>query len=143
MSDTTAPVTDGVVDPSRLKDLQEQIQGFVRLYQYRHARNYWVSVMLVALGILLGLAVTAAGFLGAGVVAGLLGLAITAFISFQKAFAFDETAEFQRLLFTEAENLLNLLHYRVKTQIAFDSVLDAFMTLKKHAATNLPKGKGM
>jgi hypothetical protein len=106
-------------------------------------QELWRKRGLVICGILLAISVTAAGFLSSGTAAGVLGLFVTLFMALQNAFNFNEKAEFQRVLFTESDNLLNLLKFRVRTQSQFDAVIDAFMTLNKRAATNLPHGRGM
>ena len=130
-------------DAKMVEDAKQQIVSFIAWHRLRHGQNYWLGVLLVVLGIVLALSITAAGFFNYGVLAGVLGLFVALFIALQNAFSISEKAEFQRLVFTEADNLHDLLTYRVRTQSQFDAVLDSFMTLKKHAATNLPRGKGM
>ncbi len=130
-------------DPKMIEEAKNEIASFGAQIRQRHGTNWAASSGLVASGILLSIGVTAAGFFGPGWLAGALGLIVTLFIALQNAFFFSEKAEFQRVVFTEAENLLSLLKFRVRSPAQFDSVIDAFMTLKKSGATGLPHGKGM
>jgi hypothetical protein len=132
-----------MLDKQQANDLNEEIANFHSTYSSRHGKNFFINVALVLLGILLAVGVTAAGFFEKGKLAGILGLLLTLFIALQNAFYFNEKAEFYRLVATEADNLRYLLKFKVQTQSELHSVLDAFMTLKKYAATNLPRGKGM
>jgi len=130
-------------DRKRIDDAKIQIETFSRLHKKRYGWNNALSITLVVLGIIVALGITAAGFFNYGVLAGILGLIVVLFISLQNAFSISEKAEFQTVVFTEADNLIQLLEFRVRTQAQFDSVLDSYMTLTKHAAANLPRGKGM
>jgi hypothetical protein len=133
-----ASYTDGTV-----RRLRQEIDSYLSVHQRRHGKNYFINAGLVAIGILLAVGVTAAGFFNYGVIAGVLGLFITLLLGFQNAFYFGEKAEFYRVVATEAENLRSALDYRVRTDADFQEILAAFLTLRKHTATNLPKGKGM
>jgi len=98
---------------------------------------------LIVLGILLGLAVTAAGFLGYGIIAGLLGLGVTLFVSLQNAFNFSDKADFYRVIHNESKILRDRLRYKVDSSEDFVALIDAFGMLRRHASEKIPKGKGI
>jgi hypothetical protein len=123
--------------------LEEQIKGFLEYYWRLHRKSSLMNSAVIVLGILLGLAVTAAGFLGHGMVAGLLGLAVTLFISLQHAFNFSDKAEFYSVIHSRAKILRDRLRYKVHSRKEFEDVVDSFGVLRKHAAENVPKGKGI
>lgn len=130
-------------DPDKAKMLAEQIQGFLEYYWRLHINSSWMSSGLVVLGIFLGLAVTGAGFLGYGIVAGFLGLAVTLFISLQNAFNFSEKAEFYRVIHNEAKILRDRLRYKVYCKEELEGIVDSFASLRRRAAEKLPRGKGI
>lgn len=132
-----------IADQEKVEALKTDVTTFFDTYRFRHGKNYFTNFALVFLGIVLSVSVSAAGFGGYGKLAGILGLFITLLIALQNAFYFGEKAEFQRLVATEAENLISMLKFKVKTESDFETVLEAFLTLKKHTAANLPRGKGM
>jgi hypothetical protein len=134
---------DGSPDPEKLKKFQDQIDGFKDWYWRLHSRNLWISNAMVALGIFLGLSVTATGFWGYGVASGIIGLIITLFISFQNAFNFAEKAEFYRVIHAEAKTLRDRLRYKVYSSTDFDALIDSFIILQRQAEKDIPKGKGM
>jgi hypothetical protein len=129
-------------DQEMVAALRGQVEKFKDYYWKQHIQNYKINNTLVVAGIILSLAVTAVGFLGYGVLAGIIGLCILACISFQKAFNYGEKAEFYRMIHTEAKILRDRLRYRVYTASDFEAVFDAFASLRKHA-DEIPAGKGM
>jgi hypothetical protein len=131
------------LDDQAVSKLREEIEAYLAVHQRRHSKNYVINAAFIAMGILLAVGVTAAGFFNYGVIAGVLGLFITLFLALQNAFYFGEKAEFYRVVATEAENLRSALAFRVRDGEEFQTIVEAFLTLRKNTATNLPKGKGM
>jgi hypothetical protein len=130
-------------NPDKTEMLAGQIQGFLEYYWRLHVRCSRMNTAVILLGIILGLAVTAAGFLGYGMIAGLLGLGVTLFVSLQNAFNLSDKADFYRVIHNEAKILRDRLRYRVHSEKDFDDVIESFGLLRRHAAEKLPKGKGI
>lgn len=130
-------------DPAMLEKLNKQIEGFMGWSWGEHRRNNRFATVVVVLGIVLGIAVTAAGFLGYGVAAGLIGLAVTLFIGLQNAFNFSEKADFYRIVHVEAKVLRDQTVYKVRSQGDLERLVDTLTTLRRYAAQRIPKGRGI
>ena len=131
------------VDPSRLEKLLREVKELGDTHKQRHKGNYRTHAVLIALGVIGSISVSAAGLLGYALPAGLLGLMVALCIGLQNAFAFGERAEFQRIVAIEADNLRSRLELDVKGLTEFDRVLAEFLVLRTSAARNIPRGKGM
>lgn len=130
-------------DLASLEKLKKQMEGFVGWSWGEHHRNNRFATLVVVFGIVLGVAVTAAGFLGYGVAAGLIGLVITLFVGLQNAFNFSEKADFYRIVHVEAKVLRDNAAYKVRSQADLERLVDALSMLRKYAAQNIPKGRGI
>jgi hypothetical protein len=131
------------LEQKKSEELHRAIERQIEVYRRRYKRNYIANFALVLLGVLLGFVALVVGLSDNGKAAGILGLSITLLIALQSAFNFGEKAQFYRIAFTESENLLTKLDFKVHTRAEFLDVLDEFITLKKYAVTNLPTGRGM
>ena len=123
--------------------LTGEIREFVVTYQKRHRGNFHLNWILIVVGLLLSAGVTIFGMLNQGVVAAVLGVCIGLLIGMQNAFPLGEKAEFYRLMVVEGQNLISILDYEVNTDKDFASIEKQFRKLRSHAASDLPKGKGM
>ena len=128
---------------SKKQQLINEINQFVGIYQKRHSGNFHLNWILIVIGLLLSAGVTIAGMLNQGLIAAVLGICIGFLISLQNAFPLGEKAEFYRLMVTEGQNLISMLNYEVDTTKEFEDSQRRFRKLRSHAATSLPKGRGM
>ncbi len=104
---TAAPATapDPAFEPAD-KPLLAEITTFHQDCRRRYAFNNRWDVVLTVVGILLSVAVVAAGFSRMPMISALLGALVGAIVTAQKAFPFGQRAGFYRLLIGNAENLL-------------------------------------
>ncbi len=123
--------------------LTGEIHDFVTIYQNRHRGNFHLNWILIVVSLLLSAGVTIFGMLNQGMVAAVLGVCIGFLIGMQNAFPLGEKAEFYRLMVVEGQNLISMLDYEVNTDKDFASIEKQFRKLRSHAASDLPKGKGM
>ena len=93
--------------------------------------------MLSTIGILLSIAVVAAGFFKRPEVSALLGVVVGAVVTSQKAFPFGQRARFYRLLIGQAENLATFVGQDLWTRQQAVAVL---ATLRMDFAQELPRG---
>ena len=86
--------------------------------------------------------VLCAFFLGRQFFGNAVGLLVAFCISLQTAFALGEKAQFQRIIYTEAQNLLTAL-IEVGDPDSLHKVSEQLQLLRKSGAENIPVGEGM
>lgn len=98
--------------------------------------NRW-DIVLSVLGILLSIAIVAAGFLKRPEISAVLGAVVGAVVTAQKAFPFGQRSSFYRLLLGQTDNLATR-----GTQGLWSKreAVDALSTLRMDYAQQLPRG---
>jgi hypothetical protein len=123
--------------------LREEIDELRKTYYLRHKGNYRTSWLLILFGIIGSISVSGFALLGYAKLAGVMGLLVALCISLQTAFALGERAQFQRIIYTEAENLITRLNIRAHDADGLSKVSEELELLRKSAAENIPRGEGM
>src|SRR6185437_4347010 len=123
--------------PPTAPDLSSQIQDFRNLCEERYQFNNKFDIALTTAGILMGIAVVAAGTFRQNELDAILGAVITAIVSAQRAFPFAQRAQFYRSLIGQAENLKSSLEYGLITTTQAVAILK---TLRLDFAQQLPRG---
>lgn len=113
----------------------------VRVFRSDCARRYGFNnrwdVVLSTVGILLSVAVVAAGFFKRPEISAILGAIVGAVVTSQKAFPFGQRARFYRLLIGQADNLATCIGQDLWTKQQAVAVL---ATLRMDFAQELPRG---
>ncbi len=105
--------------------------------QHRYRFNNGWDVTLSVLGLLLSIAVVAAGFLKRPEISAVLGAVVAAVLSAQKAFPFGQRVMFYRLLIGQSENLLTRIRQGLLTR---KDAVDTLSSLRMDFAQQLPRG---
>jgi hypothetical protein len=129
------------VESARVEKLGKELEQLLEMHRQRHGANYRANAVLIGFGIVGSISVSATGLLGYPTAAGILGLMVALCIGLQNAYAFGEKAEYQRIVATEAENLLSRLQIEVKGESDFEKLFSEFLVLRTSAAKNIPRGK--
>ena len=115
----------------------EEVRTFRSDCTRRYAFNNRWDVVLSTVGILLSIAVVAAGFFKRPEISAILGAIVGAVVTSQKAFPFGQRARFYRLLIGQADNLATFLGQDLWTRQQAVAVL---ATLRMDFAQELPRG---
>ena len=129
--------TATTVSPEQKQALLSEIVAFstdcIRRYKFN---NLW-DVVLSVVGILLSVAVVAAGFLHQSEISAILGAIVGAVLTAQKAFPFGQRARFYRLLIGQGENLRTCFQQDFWTP---QQAIGVLTTLRMDFAQELPRG---
>jgi len=123
--------------------LRKQVDSFQTNQWKKHKNAAHLSIAFTVLGVLLGAAVTAAGFFDLSKVAGVLGIAMTVLIGLNDAFNFSEKANFYAGIHAEGKALRDRLRYLVKSEQEFKDAFNEYQGLRLKSAQQAPKGKGI
>lgn len=125
------------------RELANEIEDFVEDHRRAYRVNYFLSVAVIVVGLLLSAGVTISGILDLGKVSAVLGVFIAVMIGLQGSLAIGEKADFNRMMIAEGRILVSRLKFEVDNEREFRSVRRRFEILRRHAAASLPKGQGM
>lgn len=117
--------------------LLTEITDFRKDCHRRYLFNNRWDIALTLLGILLSIAVVAAGFFKSAEVSAILGAVVGAVITAQKAFPFGQRASFYRLLLGQTDNLSTRATEGLWNR---KEVVDTLGTLRMDYAQQLPRG---
>lgn len=117
--------------------LPQEVQDFRDLCFKRYRFNNRFDVILSVAGIGLGVAIVAAGTYKNGNLGAILGAAVTAIVSAQRAFPFNQRAQFYRSLVGQSENLKSSVEYNL---ISVADAVKVLETLRLDFAQQLPRG---
>ena len=117
--------------------LIDEIEEFRRLCHGRYCFNSRWDNILNALGMSVSLGIVAAGVFKQSEVAALLGGLVTAVVSAQRAFPFNQRWQFYRLLNSQAENLLTEAKNAVVTP---DQAIATLKAMRLDFAQQIPRG---
>ena len=127
----------------KAEDLKAQVDAFQTNHWRLHRKAARLSIVFTVLGILLGAAVTAAGFFDQAKLAGVIGIVLTALISLQDTFNFSEKSAFHARIQAQGKALRDRLRYLVDDEAEFIKAFDSYEALRLTAAEQAPKGKGI
>ena len=120
--------------------LRDEIAAFKSDCESRYRFNsYWDNAMNLA-GLALSVGIIAAGAFGANKTSTILGGAVAAIITAQRAFPFGQRAYFYRVLIGETANLLTDIQV---AEITLDGAASALKSLRLDYAQQLPRGTGI
>jgi hypothetical protein len=117
--------------------LLAEVESFRKDCQHRYRFNNGWDVTLSVLGLLLSIAVVAAGFVRRPEISAVLGAIVAAALSAQKAFPFGQRVMFYRLLLGQSENLLTRLRNGLLSQ---KDAVELLASLRMDFAQQLPRG---
>jgi hypothetical protein len=118
-------------------DLIAEIRSFEQDSCVRYKFNNRWDIVLSVLGILLSIAIVAAGFLNRPWVSAILGAIVGAVVTAQKAFPFGSRAAFYRILIGQARNLHTRASQKVMDK---NAVVNTLSSLRMDFAQQLPRG---
>ena len=124
-------------DEANKADLIAETEQFRLNCQKRYRFNNGWDVTLSIAGLLLSIAIVAAGFLKRPEVSAILGAVVAAVLSAQKAFPFGQRVMFYRVLSGQAENLLTRVRQGLLTT---SQAVDQLSNLRTDFAQQLPRG---
>jgi hypothetical protein len=117
--------------------LIQEIEEFVRLSQRLYRLNSRADTALNVLGIVLSVAIVAAGVHGRSDISTILGALVAATVTAQRAFPFQQRWQFYRTLWSQAENLAT----RARTgAIKPEEALVTLGSLRLDFAQQIPRG---
>lgn len=114
-----------------------EVESFRNDCRHRYRFNNAWDVSLSVVGLLLSIAVVAAGFWRRPEVSAILGAVVAAVFSAQKAFPFGQRVMFYRLLMGQSENLSTRLRSGLISQ---KDAVDLLASLRMDFAQQLPRG---
>jgi hypothetical protein len=117
--------------------LLAEVESFRDDCQHRYRFNNGWDVTLSVMGLLLSIAVVAAGFVRRPEISAVLGAIVAAALSAQKAFPFGQRVMFYRLLLGQSENLLTRLRNGLLSQ---KDAVELLASLRMDFAQQLPRG---
>ncbi len=133
------------MDPTKqLESLKAEVHDFHKMQQKRHGHNFWIHWCLVCLVLMSNAALAFGGILKwdheliacIAVVSGTL-------VALHTAIAIGDKAHFQRIVASDAENLLTDLNAGVDSDERLRQLREYFKALRKHSDVMLPLGGGM
>ena len=130
-----APSTPGAGANGLLQEIAAFRTDCERRYNFN---NRW-DIVLSVVGILLSIAVVAAGFIKRPEISAVLGAVVGAVVTAQKAFPFGQRSSFYRLLVGQADNLITRTKQNLLTT---KEAVDLLSTLRMDFAQQLPRGSG-
>jgi len=119
--------------------LLQEIAAFRTDCERRYNFNNRWDIVLTVVGILLSIAIVAAGFVKRPEISAVLGAIVGAVVTAQKAFPFGQRSSFYRLLVGQADNLITRTKQSLLTT---KETVDLLSTLRMDFAQQLPRGSG-
>jgi hypothetical protein len=117
--------------------LIQEIEDFKKLCERRYVFNSRWDTILTTLGVLISICVVAAGVYEKSKWAAILGGFVTAIVSAQRAFPFNQRWQFYRLLESQAENLLTEARNGILT---LDQTIATMKAMRLDFAQQIPRG---
>ena len=133
-SSSAAPVGTGAGLPS---GLIQEIEEFVKLAQNNYDFNSRADTALNVVGIMVSVAIVAAGVYQRSDLATILGALVAAIVTAQRAFPFNQRWQFYRTLWSQSRNLATKARAGV---ISADQALTALASLRLDFAQQIPRG---
>lgn len=137
MAPTPAPIAAVAPQSPIPQDLIQEIEEFRKCCHSRYRFNSFWDNMLNLLSMSVALGIIACGVYKAAEYAALLGGVMTALVSAQRAFPFNQRWQFYRLLNGQAENLLTDARQGVVT---LAQTVTALKTMRLDFAQQIPRG---
>jgi hypothetical protein len=137
MGDASSAVASAAGTAGSNDGLLAEVQGFRKDCEHRYRFNNAWDVSLSVMGLLLSIAVVAAGFLKRPEVSAILGAVVAAALSAQKAFPFGQRVMFYRLLVGQTDNLVTRLRSGLISQ---KDAVELLASLRMDFAQQLPRG---
>jgi hypothetical protein len=135
MSTVTPPIPD---QPAKIpQSLIQEIEEFRNLCEHRYRFNSLWDTILTALGVIVSIGIVAAGVYEKSKWAAMLGGLVTAIVSAQRAFPFNQRWQFYRLLDSQAENLLTEAKNGI---ITLDQTIATMKAMRLDFAQQIPRG---
>ena len=133
-----------MTDKNSIEKFRNEVSGFLEIQQKRHARNFKFHWALV-FGVLIGSSLATVGgiFKWSHDIIAFIGVVSSAVIVIHTAIAIGDKAEFQRIVASDAANILTYLSNTNLSDEEFTKLRDQFIALRKHADSQLPRGGGM
>jgi hypothetical protein len=119
------------------QELLQELDDFRKLCDRRYLFNSRADNCLNLLGLLISIGIVAAGVYKKSEYAALLGGVMTAIVSAQRAFPFNQRWNFYRLLASQAENLLTEAKNGV---VAIEQAIATMKALRLDFAQQIPRG---
>jgi hypothetical protein len=133
--------TSPAVTPAQASPLPEnliqEIEGFRELCEHRYLFNSRWDTILSTLGVIVSIGIVAAGVYEKSKWAAMLGGLVTAIVSAQRAFPFNQRWQFYRLLDSQAENLLTEAKNGI---ITLDQTIATLKAMRLDFAQQIPRG---
>lgn len=128
----------------RVAVLRSEVGAFHLMQQKRHGRNFTWHWLFVVLVLACSMLTALAGILKwPHSLIAITGIASATFVALHTALATGDKAEFQRVVASDAANLLLDLRAGDISEQRLDQLLGYFKELRKHADAQLPTGGGM
>jgi len=119
--------------------LVTEIAAFRDLCWMRYRFNSRCDNLLNIAGIFVSVAIVVAGIFNRGVIAAVLGGVVTALVSANRAFPFNQRWQFYRILHSQTENLLTDATNQLVT---LDHAAAALKSMRLDFAQQIPRGSG-
>jgi len=134
MTDSPA---NAVTVPGFPEGLLREIDEFVNMSAHNYRFNSRCDTFMNLGGIVLSISIVAAGVYGRADVATILGALVTAIITAQRAFPFNQRWQFYRTLLSQAQNLATRTKNGALTP---DQALAILSSLRLDFAQQIPRG---
>jgi len=119
------------------EQLISEVEEFRKLCQKRYRFNSLWDNVLNVVGIAISLAIVVAGLSEEGRVAAVLGALVTALVTAQRAFPFNQRWQFYRLLCSQTENLLTEAR---NGTVTVEQTISTLKALRLDFAQQIPRG---
>jgi hypothetical protein len=117
--------------------LIQEIEDFKKLCERRYSFNSRWDTILTTLGVVISIGIVVAGVYDRSKYAAILGGLVTAIVSAQRAFPFNQRWQFYRLLESQAENLLTEAKNGILT---LDQTIATMKAMRLDFAQQIPRG---
>jgi hypothetical protein len=125
--------------PANLERFEKQLESFLKYSWKKHKRHFYWSTATAIAGIVLGSAVVITGALNLGFWAAVLGAAVSVLLGIQNHFKFAERANLWEVKHNDAKGVRDRLRYKVRTDEAFQLLIDDWLALKKGLLDDMPR----
>jgi hypothetical protein len=130
---TTTPAQPSNIPAALIQEIEE----FKNLCERRYLFNSRWDTILTTLGVIISIGIVAAGVYEKSKMAAILGGLVTAIVSAQRAFPFNQRWQFYRLLESQAENLLTEAKNGILT---LDQTIATMKAMRLDFAQQIPRG---
>jgi|SRR3954453_10895105 len=124
-------------EPGVPEQLITEVDEFAKLCFKRYRFNSFWDNVLNLFGIVISLAIVVAGLNQKGDVSAVLGALVTALVTAQRAFPFNQRWQFYRLLSSQTENLLTEAR---NGTITVEQTIGTLKSLRLDFAQQIPRG---